>query len=68
VNKIFYFFQRILYVKVLFNFKLLGYGWSSLINIDPNVENYCGAGIIHTSTQQYGCLYRFEPNKQAQVI
>jgi hypothetical protein len=47
--------------------KLIGFGWSSLSNIDPNVENFCGAGIIHTSQQQFGCLYRLEPNKQAQV-
>ena len=47
--------------------KLLGFGWSSLSNIDPNPDNYCGAAILHTSTTQYGCLYRLEPNKQAQV-
>jgi hypothetical protein len=47
--------------------KLIGFGWSSLSNIDPNVENFCGAGIIHTTNQQFGCLYRLEPNKQAQV-
>ncbi len=47
--------------------KLVGFGWSSLAGIDPNVENFCGAGIIHTTAQQYGCLYRLEPNKQAQV-
>ena len=48
--------------------KLLGFGWSSLAGIDPNADNFCGAGIIHTSAQQYGCLYRLEPNKQAQVF
>ncbi|RNA05714.1 AP-2 complex subunit alpha-2, partial [Brachionus plicatilis] len=45
---------------------LINFGWSSLSGIDPNPENFCGAGIIHTSTQQYGCLYRLEPNRQAQ--
>lgn len=49
------------------NQNLMGFGWSSLANIDPNVDNFCGAGIIHTSAQQYGCLYRLEPNKQAQM-
>jgi len=47
--------------------KLVGFGWSSLAGIDPNAENFCGAGIIHTSTHQYGCLYRLEPNRQAQM-
>ena len=47
--------------------KLSGFGWSTLSSIDPNPDNFCGAGIIHTTTQQYGCLYRLEPNKQAQV-
>ncbi|RNA15633.1 AP-2 complex subunit alpha-2 isoform X1 [Brachionus plicatilis] len=46
---------------------LINFGWSSLSGIDPNPENFCGAGIIHTSTQQYGCLYRLEPNRQAQM-
>lgn len=49
------------------NQNLIGFGWSSLANIDPNVENFCGAGILHTAAQQYGCLYRLEPNKQAQM-
>jgi AP-2 complex subunit alpha len=47
--------------------KLIGFGWSSLVGIDPNPDNYCGAGIIHAKASQYGCLYRLEPNKQAQV-
>lgn len=46
---------------------LIGFGWSSLTGIDPNADNFCGAGVIHTSTQQYGCLYRLEPNRQAQM-
>jgi hypothetical protein len=32
-----------------------------------NNENFCGAGILHTASQQIGCLYRLEPNKQAKV-
>jgi hypothetical protein len=50
-----------------FYLKLVGFGWSSLASIDPTVDNFCGAGIIHTSSQQFGCLYRLEPHKQAQV-
>jgi hypothetical protein len=47
--------------------KLAGFGWSSLNGIDPNPENFCGAGIITTSAGQFGCLYRLEPNNKAQV-
>lgn len=47
--------------------KLSGFGWSSLNGIDPNPENFCGAGIITTSAGQFGCLYRLEPNNQAQM-
>ena len=47
--------------------KLVGFGWSSVNGIDPNPENFCGAGIITTSSGQFGCLYRLEPNNQAQV-
>ncbi|CAF3795874.1 unnamed protein product [Rotaria sordida] len=47
--------------------KLEGFGWSSLTGIDVNSENFCGAGIIHTVSQQIGCLYRLEPNKQANM-
>ena len=38
-----------------------------LEGIDPNPENYVTAGILHTKTQQVGCLLRLEPNKQAGV-
>jgi hypothetical protein len=55
-------------IKILFFFiQLEGFGWSSLVGIDVNNENFCGAGIIHTASQQIGCLYRLEPNKQAKV-
>jgi len=47
--------------------KLMGTGMKLLDGIDPNPENYVCAGIIHTRTQQIGCLLRLEPNKQAQV-
>jgi hypothetical protein len=50
-----------------FFIQLEGFGWSSLVGIDVNNENFCGAGIIHTASQQIGCLYRLEPNKQAKV-
>ncbi|KAF4524677.1 hypothetical protein B566_EDAN009521 [Ephemera danica] len=46
--------------------KLLGFGMQLLDGIDPNPENFVCAGIVHTSTQQIGCLLRLEPNKQAQ--
>ncbi|UJR25875.1 hypothetical protein I4U23_007225 [Adineta vaga] len=47
--------------------KLEDFGWSSLVGIDVNAENFCGAGIINTASQPIGCLYRFEPNKQAKM-
>jgi hypothetical protein len=53
--------------KVNFFIQLEGFGWTSLVGIDVNAENFCGAGIIHTTSQQIGCLYRLEPNKQAKV-
>lgn len=48
--------------------KLLGFGMQLLDGIDPNPDNFVCAGIVHTRTQQVGCLLRLEPNKQAQVI
>ncbi|CAH0771764.1 unnamed protein product [Bemisia tabaci] len=47
--------------------KLLGFGMQLLDGIDPNPDNFVCAGIIHTQTQQIGCLLRLEPNKQAQM-
>lgn len=47
--------------------QLVGTGLSVLEGIDPNPENFVGAGIMHTRNQQIGCLLRLEPNKQAQV-
>jgi len=47
--------------------KLVGTGINIIDGIDSNPENFVGAGIIHTRTQQIGCLLRLEPNKQAQM-
>lgn len=47
--------------------KLMGFGMQLLDNVDPNPDNMVCAGIIHTQSQQVGCLLRLEPNKQAQV-
>lgn len=47
--------------------KLSGFGMQLLDGIDPNPDNFVCAGIVHTKTQQIGCLLRLEPNKQAQV-
>ncbi|KAK7870293.1 hypothetical protein R5R35_001014 [Gryllus longicercus] len=47
--------------------KLLGFGMQLLEGIDPNPDNFVCAGIVHTRTQQVGCLLRLEPNKQAQM-
>ncbi|MEE6482698.1 hypothetical protein FKM82_013319 [Ascaphus truei] len=47
--------------------KLLGFGTALLENVDPNPDNYVGAGIIQTKSVQVGCLLRLEPNIQAQV-
>lgn len=47
--------------------QLLGFGSALLDNVDPNPENFVGAGIIQTKALQVGCLLRLEPNAQAQV-
>lgn len=47
--------------------KVLGFGFSLLSNIDTNPQNFVGAGIVHTKAGQIGCLYRLEPNMQAQM-
>ncbi|VDP79236.1 unnamed protein product [Echinostoma caproni] len=46
--------------------KLLGFGISVLQGIDPNPQNFVGAGILTVSTQEIGILVRLEPNTQAQ--
>ncbi|GAB0087299.1 AP-2 complex subunit alpha [Sergentomyia squamirostris] len=48
--------------------KLMGFGMQLLDSIDPNPDNMVCAGIIHTQSQQVGCLLRLEPNKQAQMF
>lgn len=45
--------------------KIAGFGIGVLDGVDPNPENFCGAGVIHSKTQQMGCLLRLEPNRQA---
>ncbi len=52
---------------IIYLIQIEGFGWSDLIGVDVNSDNFCGAGIIYTSAQQIGCLYRLEPNKQAKV-
>lgn len=47
--------------------QLVGFGLSCLVGIDPNQDNFVGAGIFHSRNQQVGVLLRLEPNKQAQV-
>ncbi|XP_044137564.1 AP-2 complex subunit alpha-1 isoform X2 [Bufo gargarizans] len=47
--------------------KLLGFGTALLENVDPNPDNYVGAGIIQTKSVHVGCLLRLEPNIQAQM-
>lgn len=47
--------------------KLSGFGMHLLKGIDPNPDNFVCAAILHTRTQQIGCLLRLEPNRQAQM-
>ncbi|KAM3922435.1 AP-2 complex subunit alpha-1 isoform 2-T2 [Leptodactylus fuscus] len=47
--------------------KLLGFGTALLEKVDPNPDNYVGAGIIQTKSVHVGCLLRLEPNIQAQM-
>lgn len=47
--------------------KILGFGLSILLGIDPNPDNFVSSGILHTRNQQVGCLVRLEPNKQMQM-
>uniref|UniRef100_A0A3Q3IWN3 AP-2 complex subunit alpha n=1 Tax=Monopterus albus TaxID=43700 RepID=A0A3Q3IWN3_MONAL len=47
--------------------KILGFGVALLDGVDPNPENFVGAGVIHTKNTQVGCLLRLEPNAQAQM-
>ncbi|XP_071345853.1 AP-2 complex subunit alpha-2 isoform X3 [Trachinotus anak] len=47
--------------------KILGFGVALLDQVDPNPENFVGAGVIHSKNSQVGCLLRLEPNTQAQM-
>ncbi|XP_069764637.1 AP-2 complex subunit alpha-2 isoform X2 [Narcine bancroftii] len=47
--------------------KLIGFGTALLQDVDPNRDNFVGAGIVHTKSIQVGCLLRLEPNSQAQM-
>ncbi|XP_035029948.1 AP-2 complex subunit alpha-2 isoform X2 [Hippoglossus stenolepis] len=47
--------------------KILGFGVALLEQVDPNPENFVGAGVIHTKNTQVGCLLRLEPNPQAEM-
>ncbi|CAB1422495.1 unnamed protein product [Pleuronectes platessa] len=47
--------------------KILGFGVALLEQVDPNPENFVGAGVIHTKNTQVGCLLRLEPNAPAEM-
>ncbi|XP_034427941.1 AP-2 complex subunit alpha-2-like isoform X2 [Hippoglossus hippoglossus] len=47
--------------------KIIGFGVALLEQVDPNPENFVGAGVIHTKNTQVGCLLRLEPNPQAEM-
>ncbi|KFD54147.1 hypothetical protein M513_04924 [Trichuris suis] len=47
--------------------KISGFGMCCLPSVDPAPENTVAAGIIHTRTQQIGCLMRLEPNRNANM-
>ncbi|GLD55625.1 AP-2 complex subunit alpha-2-like protein, partial [Lates japonicus] len=38
--------------------KILGFGVALLDRVDPNAENFVGAGVIHSKNTQVGCLLR----------
>jgi len=41
---------------------------SILAEVDPNVNNFVGAGVLHMSGEgKVGCLLRLEPNREAKV-
>ncbi|KAL1589225.1 hypothetical protein WHR41_02256 [Cladosporium halotolerans] len=43
---------------------LKGFKWGILDGVDPNVRNFVGATVLHTSGGKYGCLLRLEPNAE----
>lgn len=46
---------------------LQGFKWGVLDGVDPNVRNFVGATVLHTSGGKYGCLLRLEPNAENKV-
>jgi len=41
---------------------------SVLAEVDPNPNNFVGAGVLHTSSDgKVGCLLRLEPNREAKL-
>ena len=47
--------------------QLMGFGVSTLDEIDPNPDNFVSAGVINTRAVLIGCLLRLEPNLQTKV-
>lgn len=46
-----------------------GHHFAILEDVDPNLNNIVGAGILHTSAEgKVGCLLRLEPNREQKVI
>ncbi|KAI0033181.1 adaptin N terminal region-domain-containing protein [Vararia minispora EC-137] len=45
-----------------------GHHMAILPNVDPNLNNLVGAGVLHMSTDgKVGCLLRLEPNQEAKL-
>lgn len=45
-----------------------GFRWGVLQGVDPNVKNFVGASVLHTSEGgKFGCLLRLEPNYDSMV-
>jgi len=45
-----------------------GHNLNVLDDIDPNLNNIVGAGVLHTASEgKVGCLLRMEPNREAKV-
>ncbi|RYP15395.1 hypothetical protein DL765_005731 [Monosporascus sp. GIB2] len=46
-----------------------GFRWGILEGVDPNVKNFVGASVLHTSEGgKFGCLMRLEPNYGSQMV
>jgi AP-2 complex subunit alpha len=46
---------------------LMGFKWGVLDGVDPNVRNFVGATVLHTTGGKIGCLLRLEPNAENRV-